>query len=213
MPASSRAHQVLRRGDAEVGDEGHAVFVEQDVFGLDVAVHDAEVVGGAETAQNLAHDRERRVLVERRAPREVLEEIVGVDVLHRNERIALGESEVETLHDVAMADAARQLQFVLEALERVGIVVNRQREHLERDHFVDRLVDGGTDVAHRAGAEESLDAVAAREDRCRARASPRTASVSGARRFSVSDLISVASLVASAATNVGYVFSRIAGVG
>ena len=59
---------------------------------------------------------------------------------------------------------ARQLQLVLEALERIGILVNRQREHLQRDHFVDRFVDGGADVAHRAGAEESLDAVAARED-------------------------------------------------
>ena len=127
-------------------------------------MHDAEVVGGAEAAQHLAHDRERRVLVEVRTPREVLEEIVRVDVLHRNERIALRESEVETLHDVAMADAARQLQLVLETLEGIGIVVDRQREHLERDHFVDRFVDRGTDVAHRAGAEEALDAVAAREN-------------------------------------------------
>ena len=104
------------------------------------------------------------MFVEPRTAREVLEQIVRVDVLHRNERIALRESEVETLHDVAMADAPGQLQLVLETFERIGIVVDRQRQHLERDHFVDRFVDGGTDVAHRSGAEETLDPIAPRED-------------------------------------------------
>ena len=89
-------------------------------------MHDAEVVRGAETAQHLAHDRERRMLIERRAPRQVLPQIVGIDVLHRNEGIALGEPEVETLHDVAMADSAGQLQLVLEALKGIGVLVNWQ---------------------------------------------------------------------------------------
>ena len=96
---------------------------------------------------------------------QVPEEVVGVDVLHRDVRVAVGEPEVEALHDVAMADLARQLELQLEALECVGILLHRRGEDLQRDHFVDRLVDRGADVAHRAGTEEALNAVTTSEHR------------------------------------------------
>ena len=44
---------VERAGDAEVRDLGRALLVDEDVLGLDVAVDDAAVVGGAERAGDL----------------------------------------------------------------------------------------------------------------------------------------------------------------
>ena len=47
---------VHRPGDAEVGDLHLAVGTDQDVGGLDVAVHDAAGVGAAERGGNLVGD-------------------------------------------------------------------------------------------------------------------------------------------------------------
>jgi hypothetical protein len=57
---------VERAGDAEVGDLGRALLVDQDVLGLDVAVDDAARVRGAERARDL--DRVGDRLVDRQRP-------------------------------------------------------------------------------------------------------------------------------------------------
>ncbi len=161
------AGQIGRRGDAEVGDESHLVLVDEDVLRLDVAVDDVQVVGGAQAAQHLAQDGQGGLLGVHLLAAEVLEQVVCVDVLHGDEGKAVSEAEIEALHDVAVADLAGQFQLELEALEGFRLVVDRHGEDLQRDDLVDRLVDGGADVAHGPCAEEALDAVAAPEDGAR----------------------------------------------
>ncbi len=56
---TSVCSQADHLGDAEVGDLHPALFVEQDVFRLDVAVDDALVVGELERFADLRHDGQR----------------------------------------------------------------------------------------------------------------------------------------------------------
>ena len=48
-----------RARNAEVGDQGAVFLVEQDVSGLQIAVHDAGFVGRDETGSDLARDPQR----------------------------------------------------------------------------------------------------------------------------------------------------------
>ena len=45
-------------GEAEIGDLHSPAFVDQDVFGLDVAMDDAFVVGELQGVADLRHDRQ-----------------------------------------------------------------------------------------------------------------------------------------------------------
>ena len=56
VPAAS---SWFRAGDAEVGDQRVPVLVEQDVLGLDVAVHDAVRMRVVQRVGDLAYDPER----------------------------------------------------------------------------------------------------------------------------------------------------------
>ena len=61
----SSARRAEQLGEAEVGDLHAAARVEQDVLGLDVAVHDALVVRVLQRVADLRHDRERLARRER----------------------------------------------------------------------------------------------------------------------------------------------------
>ena len=75
--------------DAEVGDLRVPVVLEEDVARLDVAVHDAELVGGGQGRQRLHHDghnplpgeRTSHDLVSQRGPRQPLHDQVGGGVI------------------------------------------------------------------------------------------------------------------------------------
>jgi hypothetical protein len=64
-PSAVRPVLVERARDAEVGDLGRALLVDEDVLRLDVAVHDAAGVRGAERAGDLDRVGDRLVDGER----------------------------------------------------------------------------------------------------------------------------------------------------
>ena len=87
--------------DAEVGDPGGAVVADEDVAGLDVAVHDAGLVRGGEGGGHLAADpghlRRRE-----RAGRSAGRPGSGREVLHDEAGAALVVHDVEDRHGVGV---------------------------------------------------------------------------------------------------------------
>jgi hypothetical protein len=103
-------------GEAEVGDLGGAADSEQDVRRLQVAMDDAGVVRGFESAADLPGEphgaRHRQLLLTLQDGREVVPLHVG----HRDVLDALDLAEVVNAHDVLVRNLAREQQLVLEAL-------------------------------------------------------------------------------------------------
>jgi len=90
-------------GQAEVGDLHAALFVEEQVLGLDVAVHEALLVRVFEGVANLRHDGQR--LGGREPARlEKLPEIHAVHILHDDVVEAARFAEVVDINDVRMVE-------------------------------------------------------------------------------------------------------------
>ena len=157
-------HVGARRGgelsDAEVGHLHAAVFGDQDVAGLDVAVDDVPLVGVRQGLGGLADDRdlgrERELLSAAEVPRER----PALDVLHGDEVEVAVAAHVEDGDDVGMLQAAGELRLLEEAgldlgrrLSARGLGVDR----LDRDRPVDLGVMRQVDDAHRPLAEHRGD--------------------------------------------------------
>ena len=148
-------------GDAEVEDLGVALGGDQHVVGLEVAVDDADRVRRGERRQHLGHDLDQAAERDRAGPHD-LGEGVALDVLHHDERPAVGElREVEHAGDVLVAHQVDRAGLGEEPLEQLGAARARVQQDLDRDPAADRRVHREVDPAHAALAEQARDAVAA----------------------------------------------------
>ena len=168
--AGAREPRVLRRArDAEVEQLGEVGPVgasrEEDVLGLEVAVHDAEVVGARERARDLDHDGQRAA--ERHGPfADGVRERGALEQLHHEVRGAvLALALVEDLDDVGVREPLGRLRLAAEALAHDAVLAERRVEDLHRARPVDQLVARPVDGGHAPLAEHVLDEVAPRERR------------------------------------------------
>ena len=92
-------------------------------------------------------------------------EVLAVDVLHRQEQVAVGLADVVDAADVRVRDLPRRAHFVVELREPRRVVRERRRQELQRDRLAELQVVGPIDLAHAAAAEQADDAVAAVEQR------------------------------------------------
>ena len=98
------------------------------------------------------------------------DEILAVDVLHREEQQAVGLADVVDAADVADArPGARVAHFVVELREARRVVSQVVGQELQRDRLTEPEIVGAVDLAHAAAAEQPDDAVAAVEHVARAR--------------------------------------------
>ncbi len=148
---------VGRLGDAEVRDLHAALDRHHDVLGLEVAMHDATLLGVREAGQGaFQHAADLR---QRHVP-DVRPQRPAVDVLHRDVRRALVLEVVEHGDDVRVRERARQPGLAQEAPgdRRIGRVEGAQL--LDRDEPVELDLPGEVDRGHATAADLAQHLVA-----------------------------------------------------
>ena len=103
-------------GDAEVEDLCHACAGEEDVFRLEVAMHQARCVRGDQASGDVGpnlprHGGRQRIPIEP-GPQRLTFEQLDDDV-----RVALEEADVVHLHDIGMIDRCGDARFTKKALD------------------------------------------------------------------------------------------------
>ena len=135
--------------------------VQQQVAGLDVAVHDAGGVRGVERLGGLAQPAQRGVVGEVAAGLEALAERAAAHQLHDHEHAAGVLADVVDRHDVRVRREPRGgAGFALEALAGALVLGEVRGKHLDRDGAAEQLVMGLPDGRHPAVGEMADDAVA-----------------------------------------------------
>ena len=131
-------------------------------------MHDTETVRTTERIQHLADQRDRVGRREPAGPGEYLAEVAALDILHCQVGISLVHREVIHGDDVRVGTASGRLRLVAEAGDILGTFVAPEQvrpDQLDRHLAVDRRIMRQIDHAHRAAAEQTLDAIAADRDR------------------------------------------------
>ena len=168
-------------GDAEVGDLGQAVVAEQDVAGLDVAVHHPGLVGGGQRVGHLAPDVRDALGVQRPVGDEGLGEAARGQVLHDQPRLPVVLDDVvdrDRVRVVQAGDHPRLAEHPAMGLVAGLLVGTRGQRHLfEGDLPLQALVLGPPHDAHRALPDARADAVALGDQLALVRHPPPLASV------------------------------------
>ena len=162
-PDLGDARLVDRAGDPEVGELDDVGVGDEQVAGLDVAVHDAVAMRVVEAAAGLGDDLDRLLDVEVAAVAQQLGARVAGDVLHHDEVlvVALVEAEVEHLNDVRVHEPGSGERLAAEARDERRVVGEVLGQQLQRDVALEALVEGEVHGRHAADAEPALDPVAA----------------------------------------------------
>ena len=139
-------------GQAEVGDLGDAVAVEQDVGRLEVAMHDAGLVRRVHGRGERGHQLGRRAARLGR-PLEAVGEAPPFEHLERDEGAAVGLADIVDLDDVGMAEPGDGLGLDQEPLAMLGAGRACRRGSSSGDDPVQLAVPGLVDDPHAAAAQ------------------------------------------------------------
>jgi hypothetical protein len=166
-----RAHVLARRrelapargrlGDAEVA-QVHVPAPgpgDQDVAGLDVAVHQARGVYGVERVGHRLQQGTQRLDVEPAFALEHRAEVLAVDEPHRQVQHTVRVARVVDRDDVRVLEAGRDGGLPLEAVAVLPVGGERRRQHLQGDRAPQVQVARAVDDPHAALADERFDAV------------------------------------------------------
>ena len=158
-------------GDPEVEDlEPRRAVVargEEDVLGLEIAVHDARRVRPLERERRLRQEEHDHLRRERPALPEMRAEVLAAEQLHHQEgRPRFGvDARVEGLDDVLALDVRRHPRLELEALAHDLVAQDSRQHHLEGPALPCLEVDALVHRAHPARLEAAHDLVAPLEER------------------------------------------------
>ena len=149
-----------RAGQAEVGDLDPVVVGEQDVLGLDVAVHQAGLVGGAERGEHRLEHLERLARAEVALGPDQVAQGAPADELHREEDVPLVGALVVDGDHVGVGQPGRRVRLADEPGDELLVVGQARVHHLERDRAVETVVVGLVDRGHPAPRQPGTDVVA-----------------------------------------------------
>ena len=163
------AHHVLRArerllpgfnaqhlGDAEVRNLHPALFVQQDVFRLDVAMDDALFVGELQRLANHRHNRQR-LLRRHFAVQQQLAQIQAVYKFHHQITMSTRFAEVVDSDNVGVIQPRQGLGFACEPFDELPVPVLFLGQDFERDNAVQARLPGLVHHAHAAAAETFKD--------------------------------------------------------
>ncbi len=159
-------------GDAEVGDLGVPVLLEEDVAGLDVTVQHAARVGGAQRGECLGHHEHDALRGERPPGHDLVAQGGPRQALHDEERRRVILAEVQHGHDVRVEEPGGDQRLLLEPLAHPRQGSRLGPQDLDRGRALEALVEGVEDPRHPSFTKEAIDAVSAADERRRARLHP-----------------------------------------
>ena len=155
---AGHAQRVL--GQPEVGQIDVVLGGQEDIGGLDVAVHQTGRVGLVERRADLGHDPRRPLRVEvALAPHQAAHVVAG-DVAHRDVGDPALVTRVVDRDHVRVIDRRRDLRLAHEPGPDRLILQQPGRDHLQRDRAVQRQLRRPVHDAHAAAPRDRLDAVA-----------------------------------------------------
>ena len=163
-----RPHHHARARDVAHGEAGHAEVHdlhpalprEEDVGGLDVAVHDAHLVRVGEALEDGGDDGDLALEAQGRRGAHGLEEVVPAEELHGDVGRAVGVvAEVEDGDHVGMHHARDGARLALEAVLLLRVPRDLGEHHLEGDVPLEQRVARVVHDAHRARPQAPEDLV------------------------------------------------------
>ena len=162
---TQRSHDLVGMGDlalelreAEVGQPGVTIAVEQDVGGLDVSVQHAVVVDGCDGREQLTGERLDRTRFER-GTIQALAQGRARDVVHDDVRLPCREVVIVDADDIRVPDLHLRSRLAREARHGDGVLRECVGNHLERDRPLEALVPCSPDRGHPADSDHLLQAV------------------------------------------------------
>ena len=120
-------------GDPEVGDHRPSVAGQQDVARLDVAMDDAADVGDAQRPGDIEPDPRGLGRREAAHASEARGEVLALDELHDEVRLAVVRAGLQAGHDVRVAQDGRGERLAPEAHRDVGVLDDLATEELDGD--------------------------------------------------------------------------------
>ena len=150
-----------RLGEAEIQHFHRPVWTQLDIGRLQIAMHDAVLVGRFERLGRSAARSAERLVEWNRALRNAIGERLAFDELQNERPHAIGLFEAVDGGDVGVVQRGKHFSLPLEARQAIGIVRPQIGQDFQRHLTMELAVRGPIDLAHPSGANEREDVVCA----------------------------------------------------
>ncbi len=138
--------------EPEIQNLGLPAIGDENIRGLDVAMHDAFRVRRVECIRDSGAQVQKHFDIERPVIERVLER-APLQKFHGDEGAAAIFADIVNRANVGMIQSGSSLRFALKTLERLRIVFKFRREKFQRDGAVQFRVFGLVDDAHASAAK------------------------------------------------------------
>ena len=166
----------------EVGQPHAPPAVDHDVGRLEIAVEHPLVVGSGQPGAQLPRHLGRLVRRQAADAPQQRGEVLAVDVLHRQEHVAVGLADVVHTTDVGVADLSCDADLGAEPRQPIGVGGHKVGQELQRDGLAKGEILGAIDLAHAAASEQAEDLVPAGQHDARTKSTAPAAGSRGGRR-------------------------------